>query len=108
MIEFNDANFTDEVLAGQGLAVVDFGSPLCIPCQRFAGPFAALAERYKDKAKFGKIDVAAHRKLAISQKVLGVPAVLFYRDGKRIAEFDSDVTAEAVEAKLQELLQSQA
>jgi len=40
----------------------------------------------------------------MAQKVLGLPTILFYRDGAIIAELTADITIEAVEAKIQELV----
>ena len=65
---------------------------------------AQLAEKYQGKAKFCKLDTAANRRLAISQKVLGLPTIAFYKNGEKIAELTQEITVEDVEAKLNELI----
>jgi thioredoxin 1 len=104
MIEVDKKTFEEEVLKAEGLVVVDFWSPKCEPCKELMPFVAKLAEKYQDKAKFCKLDTASNRRLAISQKVLGLPTIGFYRDGEKIAELTKDVTAEDIEAKLNELV----
>mgnify|MGYP000866028466 FL=1 len=104
MIEVDKTNFEDEVLKAEGLVVVDFWSPKCEPCKELMPHVAKLAEKYEGKAKFCKLDTAANRRLAISQKVLGLPTIAFYKNGEKVAELTQNVTVEDVEAKLNELV----
>ena len=105
MIEVNKENFDAEVLEAEGLVFVDFWSPKCVPCMELLPDVEALAERNAGKAKFCKLDAAANKRLSISQKVMGLPAFVFYKDGERVFTFDKDsIEMGAVEAKLHELL----
>jgi len=60
----------------------------------------ALAERYADKAKFCSLNTGGNRRLAISQKVLGLPNVSFYKGGQKISEISGEVTVNAIEEEL--------
>jgi len=62
-----------------------------------------LAGRY-DNVKFGKLNIIENRRLAIGQKVMGLPTILFYMDGEKAGELSKDFSIEDVEAKLKELL----
>jgi len=97
-------NFEVEVLQAEGLVVVDFWSPKCEPCAALMPEMVKLAEEYAGQAKFCKLDTASNRRLAISQKVLGLPTIAFYRQGEKIAEFSKEFDVSEVEAKLKELL----
>ncbi|CFX89034.1 Thioredoxin [Syntrophomonas zehnderi OL-4] len=103
MIEVNKNNFEEEVLKADGLVMVDFWSPSCEPCKELMPSVHQLAEKYKGQAKFCSLDTAGNRRLSISQKVLGLPTIAFYRDGDKIAEITGEVAIEDVEAKLNEL-----
>ena len=104
MIEVNKENFDAEVLEAEGLVFVDFWSPKCGPCMELMPDVEALAERNAGKAKFCKLDAAANKRLSISQKVMGLPALVFYKNGERVFTFDKDsIEMDAVEAKLNEL-----
>ena len=104
MIEVNKENFEAEVLQAKGLVFVDFWSPKCEPCMALLPEIEAFAERNADKAKFCKLDAAANKRLSISQKVMGLPTLVFYKDGEKVFTFDKDsIEMDAVEAKLKEL-----
>lgn len=105
MIEVHKDNFDEKVLAALGLIVVDYWGPKCETCLAIMPDVEALAVKYGDKAKFCKLDTSGNRRLAISQKVLGLPTISFYRGGEKVAELTKDeVSFEAIENKLKELL----
>lgn len=104
MLELNKENFQAEVLDAPGIVLVDFWSPKCEPCQALMPEVAALAEKYEGKIKFCKVNAIENRRLAISQKVLGLPVIAFYRDGQKIKELTGEVTGEQVEAAIKELI----
>ena len=104
MIEVNKENFEAEVLQAEGLVFVDFWSPKCEPCMALLPEVEAFAERNADKAKFCKLDAAANKRLSIAQKVMGLPTLVFYKNGEKVFTFDKDsIEMDAVEAKLNEL-----
>lgn len=104
MINVDKTNFEAEVLQAEGLVVVDFWSPKCEPCKALMPEVEKLAEKYEGQAKFCKLDTASNRRLAIGQKVLGLPTICFYRQGEKVAELSKEFSIEDVEAKLKELL----
>lgn len=79
--EIGAADFPREVL-GAPLAVVDFYSTECPPCEALADKFEGLAEAYGDHVKFVKIFRQENRELAKSLDVSGSPTLLFFRNGK--------------------------
>jgi thioredoxin 1 len=62
-----------------------------------------MAERNAGKAKFCSLDITNNKRLAISQKVLGLPTIIFYQNGEMVAAFSKDISVEDVEVKLNEL-----
>lgn len=103
MIEVDKKNFEEEVLKAEGLIMVDFWSPKCEPCKALMPSVHALADKYAGQAKFCSLDTAGNKRLAITQKVLGLPTIAFYKDGSKIAEMTADFTIDDVEARLKEL-----
>ncbi|MFS8540911.1 MAG: thioredoxin [Tissierellales bacterium] len=98
MIELNKENFEEEVLKAEGPVLVDYWGPTCEPCKALMPHIHALEEKYGDKVKFCSLDITKARRLAIKQKVLGLPAIIMYKDGQevdRVAE--SGATATSVE-----------
>ena len=105
MIELTKENFEQEVTEAKGVVFIDFWSPKCEQCLELLPEIEAFAERNADKAKFCKLDAAGNRRLSIAQKVMGLPAFVFYLDGERNFMFDAgNVDMDAMQAKLDELL----
>jgi thioredoxin 1 len=108
MIELTKDNFDAEVLQADGLIFVDFWSEKCEPCQALMPEVVAFAEKNAGRAKFCKLDTAGNRRLAIGQKVLGLPTLVFYKGGEKVFTFDKEAIEEggiaAIQAKLDELL----
>ncbi|ATW27210.1 thioredoxin TrxA [Candidatus Formimonas warabiya] len=103
MIEVTKENFAEEVLKAQSLVMVDFWSEKCEPCKALMPSVHQLAEKNAGKAKFCSLDTASNKRLAISQKVLGLPTIAFYKNGEKIAELVKDFAIEDVQEKLDEL-----
>ena len=103
MIEVDKENFEKEVLQEEGLVVVDFWSPQCVPCKELMPEIVELAKKYDKKVKFCKLNIAGNRRLAIGQKVLGLPTIAFYEGGTKIAELSNDFGVQDVESKIEEL-----
>lgn len=101
MLELNKENFEQEVLQAEGKVLVDFFSEACAPCASLKPFVEGLANEYGDKIKFTALDIAKARRLAISQKVLGLPVIAIYQNGEKIEELvKDDATPENVEAMI--------
>ena len=105
MLELNKENFEAEVLQAPGITMVDFWSPKCEPCQALMPEVTALAEKYDGKIKFCKVNAIENRRLALSQKVLGLPVIAFYKGGEKIKELTGEVTGDKVEEAIKEVTQ---
>lgn len=98
MIELDKTNFEQEVLEAEGYVLVDFYGDGCAPCQVLMPYVHALADVYGNKLKFTALNTTKARRVAIGQKVLGLPVVAIYKDGEKIEELvKDDATKEAVE-----------
>ena len=86
--EINAVDWDADVLKG-GRVVVDFYSTECPPCEALASKYAALSELYGDDLKFVKIFRQGNRELSKKLEVVSSPTVLFYEDGKEIADRQS-------------------
>jgi thioredoxin 1 len=104
MLQVDKETFEAEVLQADGLVFVDFWSPKCEPCMALLPDVDAFAEKNAGKAKFCKLDAATNKRLAISQKVMGLPVLAFYRGGEKLFSFEKDdIEMDKVQAKLDEL-----
>ncbi|WP_010625307.1 thioredoxin family protein [Companilactobacillus versmoldensis] len=100
-------NFDEKVLNSKGVVMVDFFSPKCVPCMALMPDVEKLADEKSDVATFFAFDTTGNMRMAMKQKVMGIPAYLFYKDGEKVASLDKDILEEkgmaAVTDKLEEL-----
>lgn len=102
MLELNKENFETEVLEGEGYVLVDFWSPSCEPCKALMPHVEKLSEEYGDKIKFTSLDITKARRVAIGQKVLGLPVIAIYKDGEKV---DSVVADKANKESVKEMVE---
>ena len=101
MVVLDKTTFEPEVLKGEGYILVDFFGDGCVPCAALMPHIEELSEKYKDKFKFTKLNTTKARRLAIGQKVLGLPVIAIYKDGEKVDELiKEDATPENVEAMI--------
>jgi len=106
MKELHKDNYDDEVLGSSGIFLVDFWSESCEECQDIMPEVEKLSEEFSSRAAFGKVNIKGNRRLAIREKVMGLPAILIYKDGEQSASFSKEFEMSEVKAKLEELLGS--
>jgi thioredoxin 1 len=102
MIELNKENFEEEVLKAEGTVLVDFWSPSCEPCKALMPHVHELEEEFGEKIKFTSLDITKARRVAIGQKVLGLPVIAIYKGGERV---DGVVGDEATTKSVKELVE---
>ena len=93
-IEASSANF-DQLTTGP-LTVVDFWAPWCGPCKMMAPVMEKLEEQFGDRIKFVKMNVDGNQEIAQRYKVMRIPSLVLFRDGKAVEK----VTGVYPEAKL--------
>ena len=98
MVELDKKNFEEEVLNAESTVLVDYWGPTCEPCKALMPHVHKLEETYGEKVKFCSLDITKARRLAIKQKVMGLPAIIIYKDGEEVERLaESEATAAAVE-----------
>jgi thioredoxin 1 len=85
MIELNKENFEAEVTSYSEKPVfVDFWGDKCEVCKELMPGVHELESKYSDKMKFASLNIGGSRRLAISQRVLGLPTMIIYKDGVKV------------------------
>ena len=99
-VEVGDENFSAEIEAQAGLAVVDFWATWCAPCRMIAPMVEQLATEYAGKAKVAKLDVDNNQKTAMRFNVRSIPTILFFKDGKHVDTIIGLTQKPALEARI--------
>jgi len=95
MLILDKDNFEQEVLYAEGLVLVDYWNEGCEPCKALMPDIEALSQAYGDSVKFCKLNTSSARRLAISQKVLGLPTITLYKNGAKIDEATKDAATKS-------------
>ena len=80
-----DANFWQTIQQTK-FAFVDFFGEWCNPCKVLAPIFTELAQDYKGKVYFAKIDIDRNRRATAQFGVQSVPMVIAFKDGKPLGK----------------------
>jgi thioredoxin 1 len=105
MLDLDKTNFEAEVLKAEGYVFVDFYGDGCVPCQALMPKVHEFADTYGDKLKFTSLNTTKARRLAIAQKVLGLPVMAIYKDGEKVEELvKDDCTPETIEAMIKKYI----
>ena len=101
MLEVDKNTFEAEVLQAPGKVVVDCYGDGCVPCAALMPHVHEFAEKYGATLKFCALNTTKARRLAISQKILGLPVIAVYENGEMIDScVKDDATPENVEAMI--------
>ena len=105
MVDLTKENFEEEVLKAEGTVLVDFYGDGCVPCEALKPHIHGMEEKYGDKIKFTSLNTTKARRLAISQKVLGLPVIAIYQGGEKVAEcVKEDAVPENIEKMIGQYL----
>ena len=105
MLVIDKDNFQTEVIQSGLPVIVDFWGPQCAPCLALLPEVEKLAEEYEGKIKIGKLNSAENRRFCMSQKIMGLPTFLFYKNGECRERLSGDeAKLEAIKAAAARLL----
>ncbi len=80
-----DDNF-QEFVSQDGLVLVDYGATWCGPCKKLNPVLEEILDERSD-LQIGKVDIEVARQSAISNGVMSVPQVHFYKNGSKVDQF---------------------
>jgi thioredoxin 1 len=104
VMEVNDANFDQEVLNSEQPVMVDFWAVWCGPCKAIAPIVDGVAQAYAGKLKVAKVNVDQNGATPSRYGIRGIPALLFFKNGKVADQIVGYVPQNVIEDKIQRLL----
>lgn len=92
-------NFDQEVLESNVPVLVDFWATWCGPCQMVLPIIEELAEELEG-VKIGKVNVDEEMELAKQYRVMSIPTLIVFKDGKKVATSVGAKTKEEIKEML--------
>ena len=74
-------NFQSEVMEAKGTVLLDFWASWCGPCKMIGPIIDQIADERTD-IKVGKVNVDEEQELAVQFKVMSIPTLIVFKDGK--------------------------
>ncbi len=106
IVELTTAAWDKEVLQANGLVMVDFWAVWCGPCRMIAPTVEELAKEYAGKVKVGKLNTDENPDVASKYKIMGIPTIMFFKDGQKVDQIVGAVPKPQLKAKIDALLGS--
>tara|TARA_R110000787_G_scaffold86285_2_gene183969 strand:- start:11155 stop:11535 length:381 start_codon:yes stop_codon:yes gene_type:complete len=100
VLELSTKQFQKEVIENDLTSVVNIYTLRCPNCKVIEPIFIATANANKENYAFFKLNASENMEIAKRYKVLGVPALLFFRHGKLVDKKIGVMSQEKIEKRL--------
>ena len=107
LAEVGEGDFEKEVMESEVPVLVDFFTPPCAPCKALVPVLERTARKYPN-VKVVKVNAWDNQGLCARWKIVGVPALLFFKGGNNVLRIDGfdDSTEKRIEDALNGILGS--
>lgn len=104
IVNVTQATFKSEVVESSQPVLVDFWAEWCRPCLAMTPILDELAAEFDGKATIAKVNIDDERMLGAMFQVMSIPALLVFKDGKKVAEFSGAQDRDTLRAAIEEQL----
>jgi thioredoxin 1 len=84
-IEVNEVNWEKEVIQSEIPVVADFWAAWCGPCKLMEPIFEKMAEKYRGKIKFVRLNVDHNPEITSRYGIMSIPTFIIFKKGKEYA-----------------------
>jgi len=98
-----DGNSFQETIK-EGVTVVDFWAEWCGPCQQMLPILEDFTKEVEWKAKVGKVNVDENPDIAGEFRVMSIPTLIVFKDGKPVEQLVGVQTKEKLNETIEKYL----
>jgi len=99
----NDSNF-DDFIKKYPKVVIDCWAPWCGPCRMLSPTIDSLAKDHKGKVVYGKLNTDDNFGTAGKYKIMSIPTLLFFKNGKLVDKMIGAAPRTVVEQNINKTL----
>jgi len=109
-VDTTDATFDNDVIerSREVAVVVDFWAPWCAPCRQLTPLLEGAVGRHDGEVVLAKVNIDENPLLAQHYRVMSIPLVKVFRDGKVVDEFTGLQSAHTIDALINRLVPTKA
>ncbi|MCM8771907.1 MAG: thioredoxin [Candidatus Omnitrophica bacterium] len=104
VLNLNKENF-EEIIKNNENVIIDFWANWCMPCKIMIPVFEKLAEKYKNKIVFAKVNVDENPEIAEKYKIMSIPTFIFFKNGNKLQEIIGAMSENIFEKKILEIFE---
>lgn len=87
VVNVTTETFRSTVIDSDKPVLVDFWAEWCGPCKKLGPVLEQVADEMGDKVTIAKVNVDEERTLGALYQIMSIPAVMIFKDGKKVDEF---------------------
>lgn len=91
-----DVTFDQDVVKSSTAVLVDFWAEWCGPCRALAPKLEEIATEMGSKIKIVKMNVDENQQTPGQFGIRGIPAMLLFKDGKKVGELIGNQPKESI------------
>lgn len=96
----NNSQFYNKLRTSDKLVVMDFFATWCGPCKMLTPIFESLSREMDGKVEFAKIDIDKSLEVAQQYKVVSVPTMIIFKNGKEVQRIVGFAPKEQIRSKI--------
>lgn len=96
----NNSQFYNKVRTSDKLVVMDFFANWCGPCKMLTPIFETLSQEMGEEVDFAKVDIDRSLEVAQEYKIVSVPTMIIFKNGKEVQRMVGFIPKEQIKSKI--------